>query len=96
MKVLCEMFINDFFKLSSGHIAIIGDLTPDVESFIPNNSKADLYVAGKKVKAINIIGEDIFSGVDKAKQRAQRSVRTDTDIPRDLKAMRNAKLIIFE
>ncbi len=95
MKILCEMFISGLFKLSSGHMAIVGKISPDIESFIPDNSKAELYVSGERIKTINIMGEDRFSGVDQVKRQGQRSVRTDTEIPEKLDASK-AKLIIFE
>jgi hypothetical protein len=95
MKILCEMLISDLFRLSSGHVAIVGKLFPDIENFIPNNSKADLYVAGEKIKTINILGEDRFSNVDETKRQGRRSVRTDTEIPKELDASSEAKLIIF-
>ena len=95
MIVICEMFISDFFKLSSGHVALVGRMLPDIENFIPNNSKADLYVSGEKVRSINIVGEDRFSGVDESKRQGKRSVRTDCDISENLKAMDNVKLIIY-
>lgn len=96
MKMLCEMLISDFFKLSSGHTAIVGKLIPNFPLFIPNNCKADLYIAGKKVKTINIIGEDRFSGVNETKRQGRRSVRTDSEISQELANLKEAKLIIFE
>ena len=95
MSVLCEMYIKDFFRLSSGHVAIVGNVVPDIENFIPSNSKADLYVDDEKVKTINIVGEDRFSGVDELRRQGKRSVRTDSAIPGALSSASNAKLVIY-
>ena len=96
MNIICEMFISDFFKLSSGHIALVGRMVPDVESFI-FKCKADLYIGNKKIKTINLIGEDRFSGVDKEKNRGIRAVRTEDDIITYLNEKGNGeiKLVIF-
>lgn len=96
MMVLCEMFVSEFFKLSVGHIALVGTIIPDIDKFIPN-SKADLYIGGQKIKTINIIGEDRFSGGDAEKRKGRRSVRTDDGIINELKANGNKeiKLVIY-
>lgn len=96
MRVLCEMFVKHFFRLSSGHIAIVGSLVPNINSFIPPNSRADLYLSGKKIKTINIIGEDRFSGVDESIRQQKRSIRTDSEIPKEFNLQSNAKLVIYE
>ena len=75
MKMICEMFISGMFRLSSGHTAIVGRVEPNIEFLIPCNSKADLHVSGKKIKSINIIGEDKFLGVDEFKLQDRRSIR---------------------
>mgnify|MGYP003402677608 FL=1 len=96
MITTCEMFVSEFFKLSVGHIALVGTIIPDVDKFIPN-SKADLYIGDQKVKTINIIGEDRFSGGDAEKRQGRRSVRTDNDIINELtvKGNKEIKLVIY-
>jgi hypothetical protein len=96
MKTTCKMYISDFFKLSTGHVALVGKLVPDIEKFIPK-SKADLYVSGQKIKTINIIGEDRFSGVDEKIRQGNRAIRTDDDIISDMNTKPNQeiKLIIY-
>ena len=97
MNIICEMFVTDFFKLSSGHIALTGNIIPNIEKFVPK-SRADVYFGEQKVRTINLIGEDRFSGVDEAKRQGRRSVRTDDDIFSELKSKGNKeiKLIIYE
>ena len=95
MSVLCEMYIKDFFRLSSGSVAIIGHIVPDIKNFIPSNSKADLYINDAKIKTINIVGEDRLSGGDESKRQGKRAVRTDSDIPNVLDSTSNAKLVIY-
>ena len=90
------MLINDLFRLSSGHVAFVGRLEPNIDYFVPSNSKADLYVSGKNIKTINIVGEDRFSGVDESKRQDKRSIRTDSVIPTELSNLSGAKLIIYE
>lgn len=46
MITTCEMFVSEFFKLSVGHIALVGRIIPDIDKYIPN-SKADLYRGSK-------------------------------------------------
>ncbi len=96
MKIMCEMFISELFFLSSGHIAIVGKVTPNVKYYIPDDSIADLYVSGKKIKTIQIIGEDRFSGVDEEKPQGRRSLRTNSDIPKNLSGLPDVKLVIFD
>ncbi len=43
MNKICEMNVNDFFKLSSGHIAFVREVIPNRDKFIAD-SKADLYI----------------------------------------------------
>jgi hypothetical protein len=83
--ITSEMFVSKFFKLYSGHIALVGKIVPDIDKFI-SDSKADLYIGEEKVKTINIMGEDRFSGGDVEKIHRRRSVRTDDDIINELKA----------
>lgn len=96
MNDTCEMFVSDFFELSVGHIALVGKIVPDVIKLIPK-SNADLYIGGKKIKTINIIGEDRFSGGDKEKREGKRSIRTDDDIIDELKSRgdKEIKLVIY-
>lgn len=96
MKVKCEMLVSEIFRLSSGHVAIVGNLNPNIEGLIPNNCGADLYVSGKKVQRINIVGEDRFSGGDETMRKGRRSVRTDSKISKDLSIADGMKLVIFE
>jgi len=35
MNKTCEMVITDFFKLSTGHIALVGAIEPNLNQFIP-------------------------------------------------------------
>jgi hypothetical protein len=96
MIIKCEMFVSEFFKLSVGHIALVGTIIPDIDKFIPN-TRADLYIGDQKVKTINIIGEDRFSGGDAERRQGRRSVRTDDDITDELKTKGNKeiKLVIY-
>lgn len=94
MKTKYEMYVLEYFKLSVGQIAFVGEIIPNINKFIPN-CKADLYVGQSKVRTINIIGEDRFSGGDHDSRLAKRSLRTDADIANELKDMgkENIKLI---
>lgn len=74
---LCEMRIVEHFKLSIGHIALVGYVEPSDCRHIPP-SQAEVYINGKKMKAIDILGEDIFVG--KNVRRDVRAVRTGDDI----------------
>lgn len=96
MITKCEMLVSEFFKLSVEHIALVGTIIPDIDKFIPN-TRADLYIGGQKVKTINIIGEDRFSGGDAERRQGRRSVRTDDDITDELKTKGNKeiKLVIY-
>jgi hypothetical protein len=95
MNIICEMRVDDFFNLSTGHIALVGKIIPNIEKFI-TKSKADLYVGNAKIKTIHIIGEDKFSGVNESIKQEKRAVRTDDDIIADLRTkIREIKLIIY-
>ena len=94
MKILCEMNIQEIFHFSTGHTAFVGLLVPNIDTYITSTHKADLLVNDKKIKSINIIGEDIFSGGNKRKQGQKRSIRTDTDISK-IQREDNMKLIIY-
>lgn len=96
MKVLCEMLISEFFWLSSGQVAIVGKIQPLIKSFIPADSKADLYEDNKKIQTIHIIGEDRFFGVNEIKRQGKRAVRTDSELSKDLKGLANLKLIFWD
>ena len=96
MKIICKMFIKDIFKLSTGETVIIGSISPDIKSFIPNNSSADLYINEKKITTINIIGEDILTGGNPLKREGIRSVRTNTKISEFLNIHNNnSELVIY-
>ncbi len=62
------MLVNEFFKLSAGHIAFVGQIEPNLDRFI-RASKADLYIGGQKVKAINILVKIDFPEETKKKER---------------------------
>ena len=93
---LCEMKVLEFFNLSAGHIAFVGKIVPDIKKLI-TQTKADLYIEGIKLKTINIIGEDRFSGGNEDKRNGMRSIRTDDDIIDVLKSYHGKaiKLIFY-
>ncbi len=96
MNILCEMEVFEFFKLSSGDIALAGEMKPNSNKFI-FESKADLYIDGNLIKKIILIGEDIFSGGDREKRANRRAVRTKDDIHELLSnSLNNIKLIIYD
>jgi hypothetical protein len=96
MIIICEMLVNEFFKLSSRRIALMGKIVPDFDKFIPT-SKADLYIGEQKIKTINLLGEDRFSGGNDEKRKGLRSVRTGDDITNELntKGDKPIKLVIY-
>lgn len=96
MNIISEMYVNDFFKLSTGHIVLVGKIVPDIEKFI-GESKADLCINGKKIQTIHILGEDRFSGVNEEVRQGKRAIRTDDDISAILNAKihEEIKLIIY-
>ena len=55
MNRFAEMILTDYFKLSTGHFALVGRMTPDVKELI-NKCKADLFIGNKKNRSINIVG----------------------------------------
>ncbi len=91
-----EMLVNDFFKLSSGQIALVGKMSPSLDKFIPA-TKADLYIGEQKIETINILGEDRFSGGDEEKRKGLKSVRTGDDIITALNAKgdKSINLVIY-
>ena len=68
MIITCEMLVNDFFKLSVGHIAFVGKIVPDMDKFIPT-SKADLYIGEKKLKLLIYWEKIDFPGGMRKKER---------------------------
>lgn len=96
MKHLGEMIVKNYFKLSIGHIALVGEIAQYENTFL-RKCKAYLYVGDKKISSINIIGEDMFSGVNKDIWQKNRAVRTDDPIYETLKAIKNdqIKLIFY-
>jgi hypothetical protein len=90
------MLVKEFFKLSAGHIAFVGKIVPDFDKLI-STTKADLYIGEQKIKTINILGEDRFSGGDEEKRKGLRSVRTGDDITNELNAKgdKPIKLVIY-
>ena len=96
MIITCEMLVKEFFKLSAGHIALVGKIVPDLGMFIPT-TKADLYLGEQKIKTINILGEDRFSGGSEEKRKGLRSLRTADDITKELNAKgdKPIKLVIY-
>ena len=96
MTITCEMLVKEFFILSAGHIAFVGKISPDLDKLIPT-AKADLYLAEQKIKTINILGEDRFSGGNDEKRKGLRSVRTVDDIANELNAKgdKQIKLVIY-
>lgn len=90
------MLVVEFFKLSTGQIALVGNVAPDLDMFIPA-CKADLYIDKQKIRTIQLIGEDRFLGVNEEKRQGKRSVRTEDDIIYELqtKGNKEARLIIF-
>lgn len=97
MNILCEMRVIEFFKFSSGSIALVGTLEPNINKFI-SNCKADLYVDGHHIKTITLVGEDFFSGGDREKHVGKRAVRTADDIYEQLSNSldNNIKLTIYD
>lgn len=95
MVITCEMLVKEFFKLSAG-IAFVGKIVPDLNEFIPV-TKADLYIGEQKIKTIDILGEDRFSGGNEEKRKGLRSVRTGDDITNELntKSDKPIKLVIY-
>lgn len=96
MNKICEMIVTDYFKLSSGHIAFIGIFDPDLD-FSLNECKAQLYINNKKIKVIDVLGEDVFSGVKKEVQQKRRAIRTSDNIYDELKLAndKSLKLIFY-
>ncbi len=90
----CELLVSDFFKLSVGHIALVGKIIPGSTRRI-SSTKADLYVNGEKIRTIKILGEDLFLGANK--RRDIRSIRTDDAIENELINVnqKKVKLIIY-
>lgn len=96
MEVICEMYISEFFKLSSGDVALVGRMSPNIDYFVPNNSKADLYIAGQKAHTLNILGEDRFSGVNEAQRQGKRALKVnDCDDLCKILAQKDIKLVIY-
>ena len=95
MAKQCEMKVLEFFHLSGGQIAFVGEIVPDINQFI-TQATADLYIENEKIKTIKIIGEDRFSGGDEEKRKGKRAIRTDDDIMSVLKLSsgKEIKLII--
>lgn len=96
MSHICKMQVQEFFKLSTGQIALVGEVTPNIEKFI-SKCDADLYIDGQKITSVHIVGEDIFSGVNKDIQKNKRSVRTNDNIIDQLRAKKghDIELIIL-
>lgn len=95
MKNKFEMLVNEYFKLSIGHIAFTGKIVPDIDLFIPK-CEADLYIGKEKIKRINILGEDRFVRSHRDKRTNKKSARTDEDIYTELKESNHKKIkLIF-
>ncbi len=93
MKIVCEMQISEYFKLSSNHIALVGKIAPDGPHDLVN-CKADLYVNDQKIKTISIIGEDRLIRVDKEKNQTRRSILTVDNVVEDIKLLPNIKVTL--
>ncbi|MBV9576620.1 MAG: hypothetical protein JO149_08350 [Gammaproteobacteria bacterium] len=96
MIITYEMLVNEFFNLSTGHIVLVGKIMPDLDKFI-STTKADLYIGKEKIKTINILGEDRFSGGNEEKRKGLRVLRTTNDIVNELNAKgdKPIKLVIY-
>ncbi len=79
MTQFIEMTVIEYFKLSTGEIAFVGNVVPS-NSIIMPKSKAEIFVNGKKVKTISIIGEDRFIGIDDSIKKNKRSIRVRDEI----------------
>ncbi len=90
------MIVKNFFKLSAGHIALVGSIVPESHEYI-FPSKADLYIDAQKIRTINIIGEDRFAGGNQEVIKGLRSIRTNDDILSQLisNSDKPIKLVIF-
>ncbi len=91
MKKSYEMLVNEYFKISSGHIAFVGEITPRFESFI-GDCNAHLYIEDEFQKLIHIIGEDRFVRTGEKNDTTKRAVRTDENIYEELKLAGDKKI----
>ena len=91
MNLICEMQLTDYFKLSTGHVALVGRLDEGYNEPL-NKCQAYLYIGDKKVRSIHIVGEDQFSRVDESMRQGRRSVRTTDDVYQDLKSAKGEKI----
>jgi len=91
MNKICEMLVSNYFKLSTGHIALVGTMKPDLDELL-SRCKAYLYIGNKKVRSINIVGEDKFNRVKEEVRQNRRSVRTADDICEELKLAGNGQI----
>ena len=96
MKKIAEMELTEYFKLSTGDIALVGLMDPDLDEVL-TKCKAYLYIDDKKIRSINIIGEDQFKRVNGKIRKNRRSVRTLDDVYDDLKSSgdKQIKLIFY-
>lgn len=83
MNILCEMNVSDYFKLSTGHTALVGIVEPDLDEVL-GKCKAYLYIGDKKLHTIDIIGEDEFNRVNEGVRKSRRAVRTLDNVAEDL------------
>src|SRR3990167_1796575 len=83
MNVICEMQVTNYFKLSTGQIALVGNINPNVDQLL-TECQVHLYIRNKKIRSINIIGEERFSQVNEQIRKGRRAVRTNDDIYHDL------------
>lgn len=91
MNKICEMLVTNYFKLSTGHIALAGTMNPDLDELL-SRCKAYLYIGNKKVRSINIVGEDKFNRVNEEVRQNRRSVRTTDDIYEELSSAGNKQV----
>lgn len=94
MNKIAEMLVTDYFKLSTGCIALVGRLKPDLDTLL-SRCKAYLYIGNDKICSINIVGEDKFKRVNKEIGKNRRVVRTTNDISEELKLAGDKKISLF-
>ena len=83
MRKICEMLVTNYFRLSTGHIAMAGTMKPNLDELL-SQCKAYLYIGDRKIRTISIVGEDKFNRVNEEVRQNRRAVRTIDDIYGDL------------
>lgn len=88
------IIVTDFFKISTGHICIVGYVEPENHNFITSDYEAKILIDGAEERSLKILGQDIFARISNTVKNNKISIRTTDDLDDIIPYLGKKKIIV--